>query len=139
MLSGYDNYPHDDLLATVDRAIMELTPHLGEFDSIAVRGVSGLIVGSPVALHLGKPLVVARKPSEIAHSSGVSNDRHAGKHYVILDDFVSTGATVNEITYTMSRYTDAIRIGIYEYANARGYTPAAGIHAAFNEWGVRVH
>ena len=137
MLSGYDNYPHDDLLATVDRAIMELTPHLGEFDSIAVRGVSGLIVGSPVALHLGKPLVVARKPSEIAHSSGVSNDRNAGRRYVILDDFVSSGATVSEITYTMTQHTSALRAGIYVY-NTHEYIPESGINERFNLWGMRI-
>jgi adenine/guanine phosphoribosyltransferase-like PRPP-binding protein len=133
----YDNYKPSDLSEMVDRAVNTLLPMCGEFDSIAVRGVSGLMVGSPVALRLGKPLAVARKESEVAHASGVCNADLAGRRYIIIDDFVSSGATVNAITDLMTAETRACRVGLYMY-NLGEYTPESQIQERYGNGYTRI-
>ena len=88
-----DRHELADLRDVVNATIAGLQPHLTEFNSIAVRGVSGIVVGAPVALALGKPLVVIRKPTENAHTSRHANTGQIGARYVFLDDFVASGKT----------------------------------------------
>jgi len=92
-----------DLRNVVNATIAGLQPHLAEFDSIAVRGVSGIVVGAPVALALGRPLVVIRKPTENAHSSRHVNTGQIGAQYVFLDDFVASGATRKAVADAISQ------------------------------------
>ena len=88
-----------ELQTTIKEAIKILKPHLKEFDAIAVRGNSGVIVGSVVAYLLKKPLIVVRKPKGL-------EDSHASFHveslietgsYLIFDDQVAGGSTVRTI------------------------------------------
>ena len=85
----------DDLNETVDNAVVLLRRRKQRFDSIVVRGMSGVIVGSPVALRLKVPLVVVRKPDEGSHAGDdrIINVKNIGERWVFLDDFVSTGRT----------------------------------------------
>jgi hypothetical protein len=85
----------DDLGEAVERTVKALTVEAHRFDFIAVRGCSGMLVGAPVSLRIGKPLVVVRKPDENSHSYGrsVINDGRARGRYLFLDDFVSSGTT----------------------------------------------
>lgn len=135
MISRYDHYAPHDLRETVDYAVRDLTPLIAGFDSIAVRGVSGLLVGSPVALALGKPLAVVRKPSEVAHASGIVNRAHAGNSYIVIDDFVSSGATVREIQLEMAWRTNAVFTGFYTYLY-RKFVPACEMktHYSYSTW-----
>lgn len=73
--------------------VAALTPHKDKFDSIVVRGISGLIVGAPVALRLNKPLVVVRKEDGAHSSRPVETMGRMGRRLLFLDDFVSTGET----------------------------------------------
>lgn len=114
-LSYYDRYSPPDLKETVERAVATLAPHAASFDCIAVRGVSGMIVGAPVALALGKPLVVVRKPHETSHGQSLANRRHAGGRFLVLDDFMFTGATVQAIRDSMEGNAGAEFAGIYMY------------------------
>ena len=116
---GYDDYPPDDLKDTVERAVSTLRPHAGEFDSVAVRGVSGMIVGAPVAIALGKPLIVVRKDTETSHGSALSNYRHAGGSYLFLDDFISLGHTRRIVMEAMRDKTAARYAGEYMYHRDR--------------------
>lgn len=87
-----------DLAEHVNRAVSKLSKRLNEFDSIAVRGTSGLLVGSPVAMMLGKPLIVVRKPGESSHSSlDVEHIGPVGMRVLFLDDFISSGDTKDAV------------------------------------------
>lgn len=84
--------------ADLEQVVAETTLALGKrahiFDSIVVRGVSGLSVGAPVALSLGKPLVVVRKPGENSHSfRKLVNGKRIGARWLFLDDFMDSGTT----------------------------------------------
>jgi adenine/guanine phosphoribosyltransferase-like PRPP-binding protein len=66
-----------------------------EFDSFVFRGTSGLVVGAPLALQCKKPFGVVHKPG--GHSDkGYKGFRKPGR-YVIVDDFIESGATMRKI------------------------------------------
>ncbi len=84
-----------DLEEVVTRAIRSLKTRTHEWHSIAVTGISGLLVGAPVALALGKPLVVLRKPNEETHSyRKILNIQNAGRDALFLDDLMDSGETL---------------------------------------------
>lgn len=118
----------DDLGEAVERTVKALSEHLDKFDFIAVRGCSGMLVGAPVSLAIGKPLVVARKPTEDSHSwSGkLINDAHAHGRYIFLDDFISSGATERAVIQAIeeARKNDWQKceyVGSYEYCSGWEY------------------
>lgn len=122
----YNNYSPADVRAEVEAAVAALSGV--EFDTIAVRGVSGMMVGVPLSLELGKPLVVVRKPEERAHSSMLANGRHLGSSYIIVDDFKATGDTMRAVRDGIRGWADCRCIpvpvckGEYMYADRR-FTP----------------
>lgn len=70
--------------------------HLPPCDTVVVRGVSGLGIGSIVAHAFDAGLTVVRKPGEDCHSDLTVEGRVTGKA-VILDEFVVSGRTVRAI------------------------------------------
>ena len=68
------------------------------FDYIACRGVSGLMVASPLAIRLNKGIIVIRK-GESCHGCQMEASPHPQRksNYIILDDFFSSGNTLKEI------------------------------------------
>lgn len=99
------------------------------FDSIVVRGVSGMLVGSPVAYRMKLPLVVVRKSD--GNHSGQSVEGYANvKNYVVIDDFVSSGDTINEIRTKLDYYNRAKMTGLVLYTDYGG--PVYQKHS--NEW-----
>ena len=66
-----------------------------KFDVIAVQGVSGMSLGFPLALRLGKDIIVVRKRSDISHSDPetITGVIVRGKRCLFVDDFVSCGNT----------------------------------------------
>lgn len=124
----YDDYSPENLAKSVALTQAALGGVKDLFDSIVVRGVSGLIVGSPVALALGKPVVIVRKPGVSSHAHTlVSNAWHVGGRYVIVDDFVSMGNTMRAIQDAIDeklRDADmpaASFAGLYQYAFGSWY------------------
>lgn len=89
----YGRHDQQGFAEYVSRAVFTLTPHLDRFDSIAVRGISGLLIGAPVSLQLGKVLVVIRKEDGSHSSRPVEQMGRMGHRVLFLDDFVSTGDT----------------------------------------------
>lgn len=77
------------------------------FSHIAVTGVSGQSVGWPVSARLNIPLLVVKKPHEQGHSRNLLiGDGELG-NYIILDDFISTGRTMENIRNTIqAEYED---------------------------------
>jgi hypothetical protein len=112
----------DDLPVMVRRCADVLRPHRTRFDFIAVSGLSGAIVGAPVALRLRRPLVVVRKPEDKHHGcSDLVGELDAVGRYVVLDDLISIGHTFTRIRCRLSlpgahgvapRY-----VGVYLYSD----------------------
>lgn len=68
-----------------------------DFDSIAFRGVSGTILGAPIALLMNKEMVLVRKDGDDTHSGYRVEGNRNVLRYIIVDDFVSSGHTGREI------------------------------------------
>lgn len=86
-LNGYD--------AEVKRTVKALRPHADRFDFIAVRGVSGIIMGAPISLLLKKELVVVRKDEDCHQYTGnvVNAIVIPGKRGLFVDDCEASGET----------------------------------------------
>ena len=107
-----------DIGDTVKQAVMDLGPHKSKFDFICVTGMSGALVGAPVAIRLGIPLVVVRKPGDLSHSSRLMiNGGAAHGKYLFLDDFISIGMTFRRIHRFMADLKSAEYAGSYLYEN----------------------
>ena len=84
-----------------------------DFDTIAVCGISGLLLGAPLASSMGKQLMVVKKPNEPTRSmeemaqmgwgdSALDKARDAfsvlgygeNQKILLLDDHISTGTTI---------------------------------------------
>ena len=82
---------------TVERCLDVLRGQ--DFDTIAVRGVSGLLIGPILAHLLGKELLVIRKPKrEEGSVSFLDYEGHYGaQRYIIVDDLVCSFSTAVRI------------------------------------------
>jgi adenine/guanine phosphoribosyltransferase-like PRPP-binding protein len=67
-----------------------------EFTTIAFRGLSGALIAPAIALEMDKTLLAVRKQKTDHGSYPVEGD-HNAKNYVIVDDFIATGNTVDTI------------------------------------------
>lgn len=104
----------DDLALVVRKTCKTLRKYRAHFDCIVVRGMSGVVVGSPVSLRFRVPLVIVRKESDNGHSSyrGIINPKGLGDCPLFLDDFVSSGATRKAV---MKRIAPKFLTCQYEY------------------------
>lgn len=97
---------------TIERMRDLMIPHEDKFDAIAVTGVSGALVGMPIAMALGKRLVVVRKKrgEEARHSyhdvEGLfardSSEEDFTMVYdqwriAIVDDLIDAGDTIDRM------------------------------------------
>ena len=90
----------DDLPTEVAVVVEILTPHLDRFDGIAVTGLSGILPGVPASLTLGKRLLVLRKDGDNSHRANYHPGAEGvkrGTRWLILDDFIAQGATVERV------------------------------------------
>ncbi len=87
-----------------------------DFDCIAVRGSSGLSIGSVVAYVLGKNLALIRKDLESSHTSRKVETPDSVSRFVIVDDFTSSGETLCHIYSEMkTNHPNAICVGYVAY------------------------
>jgi adenine/guanine phosphoribosyltransferase-like PRPP-binding protein len=90
--------------------------HRSRFDSIVVSGMSGVIVGAPVALRISRPLVVVRKPDEPHHNNEqVINEHRAGGRWLFLDDFTASGDTLRRCYEALDERQTTFA-GTYQYS-----------------------
>jgi hypothetical protein len=102
----YDDYSLDNLARTVRVAARHIRESEIEYDSICVQGMSGVIVGAPLALRLRKPLVVVRKDGEKRHShEDVINYLRIGDAWLFVDDFIDSGATLRRVYDRLALYS----------------------------------
>jgi len=101
------SYDLSDLAACVNYTVRELEKHQDEFDCIVVRGMSGALIGSPVAIKLKVPLIVVRKPRDSHHNGGDSQKLLGGgglgKKPLFLDDFISSGSTRRQVAEAVGK------------------------------------
>lgn len=105
--------------AVVAEAVAKLTPIADTFDAIAFRGVSGALVAPIVAYLLKKDVLVVRKPrtDETSHSYlTVEGTDAAAPRYLIVDDLIATGKTVDAIIDAVYQSrSKAECVGVYCY------------------------
>ena len=89
-----------------------------EYDYIALRGSSGVSLATALAIALGKPIVIVRKPGESSHGTDVVFPEGPfltdGRYYIIVDDFISTGATVAAIVERLTQ-SQLTLVGVFCY------------------------
>lgn len=90
------------------------------FDAIAIRGVSGMAVGFPISLLLKIPLINVRKPG-LSHYLDEVEGTISSKRYLIIDDFIESGNTINHIRKVIRSNlgTKTKAVGIFLYAANR--------------------
>lgn len=84
------------------------------FDGIAVRGVSGMLLGVPISERLNVPLAIIRKPDGNHSGLRVEGDMRI-KRYVIIDDLIVSGDTISTIRKEMSGFNESEAVGIILY------------------------
>jgi len=75
--------------------------------AILMRGSSGCVMASLLASHISEydfELIPVRKPGEDAHTSGQVIRPNFGAKVIIIDDFISSGDTMNAIYSDYSEY-----------------------------------
>jgi adenine/guanine phosphoribosyltransferase-like PRPP-binding protein len=101
-----------------------------EFDSLVLRGTSGLVVGVPLSVKVKKPFGVVFK--EGGHTrKGFKGPIEPGK-FIIVDDFIETGNTIDTILqdpYLTKRKASCVGILLYvrEYEDEDGAPEYNGI------------
>ncbi len=99
------------------RCIAVLEPHADKFEVIAFRGTSGAMFAPAIASALGKHFTNVRK-SDGHHEAGNFSGAVGMKTYIIVDDLVSTGATLRKIQdmiYSVSPESRCIGYYLWNY------------------------
>ncbi len=95
-----DNLHPKFLKDTAENCVKLLNKYYPNTDYIAVSGASGLIMGGVVSFLSGIPLIIVRKKYEECHSIRKVEFFDTPKDkctFVILDDLISSGATIDYI------------------------------------------
>ena len=85
-----------------------------KFDAIAFTGMSGGLMAPTVADALGVGLMAIRKDQSSPHTSLKVEATPECYEYIILDDMISTGDTINKIMDQLGKHHCQ---GIYVYAD----------------------
>lgn len=90
------------LTEVIKNSINALSGWERDFDAIAFSGMSGAILAPQIAVALQKNLIMVRKEDDKStHSCQRVEGIRSCKHYIIIDDFSSSGRTrkyiVNEV------------------------------------------
>ena len=97
--TGYTRERVEERAAFAAKAIKELRERTGS-TSVVVHGNSGVSCGFAALMASDEDfnLVLLRKDNDNSHGSPIEGpDEHRLGKYLILDDFVSSGATMNRI------------------------------------------
>ena len=84
------------LVAHVGENVVRLKEHYG-FDAIAFTGASGSAMAYPISVLTDIPLIYVRKDGENCHGDKIEGTPINVKKYAIIDDFISSGATMRRI------------------------------------------
>lgn len=107
----------------VQKVVKTLRPIRGQFDCIAFRGMSGATVGSTVAYLLKKHSLMVRKETD--HHSSLDTEGPRDLHrYVVVDDLVSSGKTIDCICQSVQKHNGLAHCAGVVLYNHEGYLPA---------------
>jgi adenine/guanine phosphoribosyltransferase-like PRPP-binding protein len=117
-------YHLDRFQETVDRTIhaAERMMKLHPFDAIAFTGTSGAALAFILSHWMNVPLICVRKTNDGSHYPGYMGllEGFTGtKRYMIVDDFISSGRTIDKIRDEIAKkLPQAQCIGIVLYARS---------------------
>jgi hypothetical protein len=110
--------PTDQLAKTARLVRRALAKY--DYDALACRGVSGLLITPIMAVRLKKSLLVVRKPSEDQHSGRIVEGDIAARRYIILDDFICEGETAKAIRKEIKNFAPRAKcLGVLEVNRLR--------------------
>lgn len=105
---------HKERNRIIIKAVCDLRKIAKDFDTIACCGVSGLMVVPQIAELLDKHILIVRKDEK--RYSEFRTEGVAPFRYVVVDDLICSGTTINHITLCIKEeYPRARSIGVYCY------------------------
>lgn len=114
-------------------AILPEMMHKLGADAVAVTGKSGISLAFATLMLIDFPLIVVRKRGENSHGNPIEGTQGVDvRKYIILDDFVSSGATIQAIVSSIDEMwgsamanVDPLRcMGVLQYLRGdTGYSP----------------
>lgn len=130
MITEYSHelYSPTALGRAIARAVETLTPELGEFDSIVVRGTSGTIFGGALSVAIGKRIFVVRKPMEKSHARALVSGEGSPGRWLFVDDFVCSGRTRDACLEAIGKEGEWVGSYTYERQLGKGlvWSPGKG-------------
>ena len=103
------------LTAVCSKAVTIIEQSGVEFDAFAFCGISGAYVAPVLAVMMSKGITAVRKEGERCHS-GRKVEGAINCRYIIVDDFVSTGATIKHIKDTIMHASPTSQcVGVYQH------------------------
>lgn len=96
----YTAFDHVTRRSAVDRVLKKLQ-YFPEDVGIVCTGLSGILVGVPVAEQSDREFAIVRKPNESCNSS-YKIEGYTFTNYVIVDDFISGGETIRRVLEVMN-------------------------------------
>lgn len=98
-----------------------------EFDSIAFIGLSGALLAPTLAYVMKKELIALRKSDENSHSFHTIEGFAKSQRYIVVDDFMCSGATVRGVIQRMEKFAPQAKlVGLYMYSDEHFYSSANG-------------
>ena len=85
------------------------------FTAIAFTGHSGAALAYPISYILGKPLICVRKKTDCSHYDDSVEGASTAKSYLIVDDCICSGETIDHIVKAISAGRRVKPVGIYLY------------------------
>jgi len=102
--------------------------------ALAFRGQSGAAIAYALKYEMGIPVICVRKNSHDTHGFNVEHPGHDIKNYLIVDDFISSGATVRAIMKALPYHNCVGMISVktivdydYHYGHKKQTVPVWGI------------
>jgi adenine/guanine phosphoribosyltransferase-like PRPP-binding protein len=120
-MSYYYNqgYLEGEGIAKTVKACKALIKRKGiDFDTIAVRGHSGMLMGAPLAMQTKKKLIFIRKKGDKSHSGNTVEGWGRKQKILIVDDFICSGSTIKAAYKAIIENCDDCEVvGILLYAS----------------------
>ena len=138
MASGYLKKAFDPVLLRRIALETYLVMQQVEAEVVIARGLSGIVVATAMGTLFNAPFAIVRKPDESTHSTNGSLEVHTDRvgsyseriydDYIIVDDLISTGATMKAIAAAAksSSTIDGRCVGIALYGNQYSGTSSKG-------------
>lgn len=109
-------------------------------DCLFVTGKSGIAMAFALLTEYSVPIITVRKPDERSHGVMFEGPTdYEPKRYLILDDFVSSGTTVERVMAQVHNYCRAVNkpecVGVIEWDRSAGYRDPYRTFDLYDQWG----